>query len=205
MRELFFETSQELLQSLNDEALKLVSAALRLDPLAPDVLSDVGWYSYFARRYDDAIRLSSGTLARTPGFFWARRCLALSAMLKGDVAAAVPSLRDEMRGRGAPAERVSSLDVADPPGAVRAYWTWDLERRVASRGSPGASPADEAVARLALGDRDGALSALETAAEMRRGWILPFLGVDPFFDPLRSDPRFEHLLARIGLPPATPR
>ncbi|MBI3451199.1 MAG: winged helix-turn-helix domain-containing protein [Acidobacteria bacterium] len=189
----------------HDEALRLVGEALRLDPLAPDVLSDVGWYSYFARRYDDAVRLSRETLARTPDFFWAQRCLALSAMLKGDLAAAVPALRAEMLGRGAPPGSVAGLDGADPTAAVRAYWTWDLDRRVARRGKPGASPADEAVARLALGDREGAITALEAAVGMRAGWILPFLGVDPFFDPLRSEPRFERVLDRIGIGPAASR
>jgi serine/threonine-protein kinase len=182
----------------HDEALRLVNEALRLDPLSPGVLSDVGWYSYFARRYGDAILRSRETLSRTPGYFWAGRCIVLSAMLAGDPAAAVPVVRDEMKGRGAAPSILSALDAANAPAAVRAYWGWDLDRRLAHPGGSGGSPADVAVARLALGDREGALAGLEKAVNARWGWILPFLGVDPFFDTLRREPRFERLLDRIG-------
>jgi serine/threonine-protein kinase len=52
---------------------------------------------------------------------------------------------------------------------------------------------------MALGESDLALEELESSFETRTGWILPFLGVDPVFDPLREDPRFQDLLARIGM------
>jgi hypothetical protein len=50
-----------------------------------------------------------------------------------------------------------------------------------------------------LGDKDDAFQWLENAAEEHSGG-LAFLGVDPAADSLRSDPRFQALLRRMGLP-----
>jgi len=184
------------------EALRLVGEALKLDPLAPDVLSDVGWYSYFARRYDDAIERSVQTLRTSPHFFYAERCITLASMMRGDPARAIPTVREQMVSRRADPNDLRLLDDPDPAAALRAYWRWDREiqgRRV-SKGW--GSPSDVAVARLALGDREGALDALEEAVEGRNGWILPFLGVDPLFDAVRAEPRFRKIIERIGIVPA---
>jgi Flp pilus assembly protein TadD len=51
-----------------------------------------------------------------------------------------------------------------------------------------------------LGERDRAMDWLEKAAE-DRAFHLVYLKVRPEFAPLRSDPRFEGLLRRIGLAP----
>lgn len=51
---------------------------------------------------------------------------------------------------------------------------------------------------LGLGERRLALDALECAFENRSG-SMAFLRIDPLFDPLRGDPRFEELLNRVGL------
>lgn len=51
-----------------------------------------------------------------------------------------------------------------------------------------------------LGQKDQALQQLEKAYE-ERFYRLIFLGVDPVFDSLRGDPRFQELLRRVGLPP----
>ena len=48
-----------------------------------------------------------------------------------------------------------------------------------------------------LGDRDQAMNWLEKAYEER---FNPGVLLRPGFDPLRSDPRFENLVHRIGLP-----
>jgi hypothetical protein len=51
----------------------------------------------------------------------------------------------------------------------------------------------------ALGEKDRAFNWLEKAYE-KRDFFLPTLAVNPYMDPLRSDPRFQDLLRRIGLP-----
>ena len=53
-------------------------------------------------------------------------------------------------------------------------------------------------AHLGVGDKEEALADLEKAYSEHFG-ILATLKVDPGFDPLRSDPRFQDLLRRVGL------
>ncbi len=51
----------------------------------------------------------------------------------------------------------------------------------------------------ALGEADAAFEWLERAYQ-GRSLLLTTIRVDPGFDPLRSDPRFQDLLRRIGFP-----
>ncbi|HKM89228.1 MAG TPA: hypothetical protein VJX29_01335 [Candidatus Acidoferrales bacterium] len=51
---------------------------------------------------------------------------------------------------------------------------------------------------VGLGDHDQAMRWLEKAYEERIDYLV-FLNVEPMSDPLRSDPRFQQLLHRIGL------
>ena len=51
----------------------------------------------------------------------------------------------------------------------------------------------------ALGDKDEAFRLLEKAYEEHSS-NMPFLAVDPFWDGIRSDPRYADLLRRVGLP-----
>lgn len=53
-------------------------------------------------------------------------------------------------------------------------------------------------AYLAVGNKEEALAELEKAYSEHFG-IMTTLKVDPAFDPLRSDPRFQDLLRRVGL------
>ncbi|MGI9165599.1 MAG: TPR end-of-group domain-containing protein [Pyrinomonadaceae bacterium] len=52
---------------------------------------------------------------------------------------------------------------------------------------------------VALDDRDKAFEGLHKAFEVR-DWELFRLNADPYWTPLRDDPRFKELLKRVNLP-----
>ena len=52
---------------------------------------------------------------------------------------------------------------------------------------------------MRLGDQEETLKYLEKGFQERDG-RMAYLSVDPLYDPLRSDPRFQNLLRRMNLP-----
>jgi hypothetical protein len=60
-------------------------------------------------------------------------------------------------------------------------------------------PCFEAWVHVGLQDHAGALAALERAYDHDANWLVA-LKVDPFFDGLRSEPRFQGLLRSMNLP-----
>ena len=53
---------------------------------------------------------------------------------------------------------------------------------------------------LGLGDRDKAIEELEAALPIRES-DLTEINVEPHWDPLRTDPRFQNVVRRVGLSP----
>ncbi|MEZ4359146.1 MAG: hypothetical protein R3B48_03125 [Kofleriaceae bacterium] len=194
------------IQGRHDEAIASVRRALALDPAAPEVVSDVGWYYFFARRFAEAVEWSERTLGFEPRYAWAHRCVVLAHLELGDfVAAAAAAGREVQVRRGPEALRASLLAPRElrtktwrgswqanlaAARALHAYWRWDLDHVFGDVDN-------RAVARMGMGDLTGALTELERAAERHVGWLLPFLAVDPTFDPLRDDARFQALLAKV--------
>ncbi len=76
-------------------------------------------------------------------------------------------------------------------GAIRAYI--DAARR------EGVSPGWVAINYMNIGETDAAFAWLERAYS-ERDTVMVHLQANPLFDPLRSDPRFDDLLRRIGFP-----
>ena len=61
------------------------------------------------------------------------------------------------------------------------------------------SPAELAVLYVGLGDKEKALSVLEHAYAAH-DFQMGYLSVEPHYDSLRSEPRFQELVRKVGLP-----
>jgi pentatricopeptide repeat protein len=188
-----------LCQGRTEEALAQARRAQELDPLAVDNLQ-VGWILFQSRRYDEAIRelRTAATLTPDdPGALWylgfalcgaeqfheAIRALEKAASLT-DRSPGVLGVLVRAYARGG--RRTDALRVLD-----------EMKARSQKAYVP---PAAFLNAYLGLGDREEAFVWLGHAADERSD-ILQFLKVHPFFDPLRSDPRFAEYLRRANLAP----
>jgi DNA-binding winged helix-turn-helix (wHTH) protein len=149
-----------------------------------------------ARRYPEAIREAESLLASFPGARNARHFLARSLWMTGRFEGAVSEL-GRLWGASSEAARVLEFSwrEAGPRAAMKA-----LADHLAGRADAPTGNATEVAACYAIcGEPGAAFAWLERAFERRAPGLL-HVPVDPFFDPIRADPRIDDLCRRVGLP-----
>jgi TolB-like protein/Tfp pilus assembly protein PilF len=180
-----------------DEAVTWIRRARELDPVAVTGAS-VSWILFQAHRYDEAVREARGALALQPDSAFSLLTLGFALNANHQPAEAIAVL-----------ERALALSKGSPAVAgvlIRAYalagrrsdalrLLADLERRKSAGYVPSAAFVN---AYLGLGDNEQAFAALEQAVQEKSN-ILQFVKTHPYFDPIRSDPRFRSLVHRVGL------
>jgi TolB-like protein/DNA-binding winged helix-turn-helix (wHTH) protein/Tfp pilus assembly protein PilF len=190
----------ELLSALgrHREALAEIRQAQQLDPFSQIINTVNGDILRTAGQLDLAIEQLRNTLEIDPNFAHAHFHLGMTYLRKGAFTEAVsefqraatlsPSVADYKGGLGyayaRAGNRAEARKVLDElkERSKRTYISWFYIAAI----------------HAGLNEKDQAFACLEKAYEQREQG-LAVMNREPMFDPLRSDPRFEGLLHRMGL------
>jgi TolB-like protein/DNA-binding winged helix-turn-helix (wHTH) protein/Tfp pilus assembly protein PilF len=180
-----------------DEALKESEQARQLDPLSLIVAADNGAILYFSRQYDRAIEKWKSVREMDPDFL--RAHLIMGPYVE----------------KGMFAEALANNEWFRPKISAASYWSWrayiqgraghteDARRALNEllKVNAAHTPVDPIViaqAYAGLGEKAVALSWLEKAYAQRSDELVTFK-VNPSYDSLRGEPRFQELLRRLRL------
>jgi Flp pilus assembly protein TadD len=181
-----------------DEALEHIRKAHSLDPLSPIISTAVGRVLDFARRHDEAIEQIKKTIEQNSQFASAYFDLGVACLHKGafDEGKQALARLSELSG-----ERVRELIVVGGLHALRGERAEALAilQQLENLSVDGSYTAmGLAILHGALGNLDKAFELIEASYQEREP-ALVYLQVEPSFDPLRSDPRYHAMLAKMGL------
>jgi tetratricopeptide (TPR) repeat protein len=161
------------------------------------IATDRGAILYFARQYDRAIEQFQSVLEMDPSF--GRAHLGIDAyMQEGRFSEALARLEEWRRLAGDGTNIRSRLVYAYGRMGQRDKARAELRKLEAMNAAPPQDPVAMTMAYIGVGDNDAALSSMEKAYAERSN-LLTALKVEPVYDPLRENPRFQELLRHVGL------
>jgi len=180
-----------------DHAVLEIRRAQQLDPLSLNINTSAGWVFNYTRQYEQAMEQCRKALEIDPDYVSAHDCLGESYLAEGMSDQAIAEFRRAASG-GEPVRTV---------GLARAYGVMGkkAEARKVLEGLTKASkqsyfpPYLLGMIYVAMGENEQGLSRLEEAYTERDPYLV-HLKRDAAFDPIRSDPRFQDLLRRVGFP-----
>jgi TolB-like protein/tetratricopeptide (TPR) repeat protein len=182
-----------------DEALTLANRAVALDPSSVLANRDKAIILYLARRNDECIEQCKRTLEldryNAGVYLYLGRTYEQLGRSQDAVEAYLTPLTFSEQNR----DMVVALRAAAARGGPKAFWSLRLQYLLKE---PTPRTASVAAVYVLMGDHDRAMEWLERLYSNRGAQIVN-LKVHPVWDPLRADPRFQHLLERAGL--VTPR
>lgn len=178
------------------EAIAEMRRAESLDPLSLIISADMADVLLIARRYDEAIQQSRKTMEMDPQFAVAHYQLGQAFVQKHMYDKGIAELQTAVGFSGGNKTFRSALAYAYAASGRRNE-ALEILNDLKNRLNNGFSNASEiALIYVGLDEKDQALAWLEKAYGER---FNPSVLIRPCFDPLRSDPRFQDLLRRIGL------
>ena len=181
------------------EAVAEMKKAESLDPLSLIISADLAEELLIAHRYDEAIKQSRKTMDLDPLFAVAHYELGQAFVQKHMYNEAIAELQKAIALSGGSTAFTSNLAYAYAVSGMRNEAVKILND-LKNRSNHAVSNAPEiALVYVGLDEKDQAMAWLEKAYAER---FNPGVLLRPAFDPLRSDPRFQDLLRRIGLKPA---
>jgi len=169
--------------------------AIELDPLNSFFQSALAYYLYHARRYDDAIVQIRKTLELDPTSTLARHLLGCCLLWKGDTAGAIAEFqRSKIVVTGAWYQGLLGHAYAISGDRPKAEQMLRELEEMAKHQYVNSSAF--AAIYLGLGEKEKALDWLDVAYENQESacWLLK---VDPIYDSVRNEPRFQALVQKV--------
>ena len=178
-------------------AVKEMKLALDLDPLSQYVNANMAWIYLFVKDYGSASEQARKTLELFPDSLLAWWGLGLSELCRSRFAEAIAAL-EKAAAISPDAISIAYLGSAQARTG-RADIALSLLQNLLSRSErEHVPPRCFVFLYAALGEQDRAFEWLEKAYETHDTGLF-WLRVMPLYDPLRSSPRFNEMLRRVGL------
>ena len=177
-----------------DESIAERKVAVELDPLSASPNFELGLAYFFTKDYARAIQQLQRALELEPGFPAAFQMLLIAYSLNGQLDVALAKIQEASEDISLSSAGQIYAWAGRRDDAMRVFEKLELRSRQGY-----ISATAFAFIYAALGDNDKAIDYLEKGYE-ERAFQMQFLKIDPRWDKLRDDPRFQELLKKIGLP-----
>jgi tetratricopeptide (TPR) repeat protein/TolB-like protein len=179
-----------------EEAIAEIKTALEIDPNSLMYQLNNGRILYQARHYDEAILQLKRLIEVNQDYPLAYGWLLLVYEMKGDSAQAYESFKKFQK--RIYSEHIELFQKTYETSGWQAVRQKSFELNKVNDQMPSANYYAMARQCALMGDKEQAFAYLNKAIEKRQGQMC-MLNVDPPFDILRADPRFDELVRRVGL------
>jgi eukaryotic-like serine/threonine-protein kinase len=181
-----------------DEAMAEINRAQELEPLSIIIDRDVAWHLFFQQKYDEAIAHLEQTLARDSTYAPARSLLARALAERGRYSEALEHLRLAAPGmtRGVNLSFIAYVQARSGDTRAADATMAQVEKLRSGEFVP---PYYDALVYTAEGRSRKALDALDRAYREQDSTLVGLM-IDPRFERLRSEPRYQELVKRMHFP-----
>jgi adenylate cyclase len=185
-------------QGRHEEAMSELTKAARLDPLTPIVSANIGDELQRTGHHAEAEEQYRSVLKDAPRFAYAHARLGLTLLKESKYEEAIDELQKSVQ--------LSEDDTGLLPDLIYAYWTAgrkddaerSLEKLELKSKQEFVSSVTLAKANASVGRNDRAIEQLRRAIDERSSQLRPNMN-EPQFEQLRSDPRFQSMLVKVGV------
>jgi len=187
------------LQGRFDEAIAECNRAHELDPLGSIYNSDIARIYYYAGKIDETLRMAQYAFTVEPNYRPAMGTMALALERSGLLDSSVVWVSKSSTRTGTDYEGLPEMFMTKPK-PYKQYWKEVLERTLRDEKEKHFSRMSMAILYMRNNDSENALKALTQGYEAREGNMV-YVNVEPMFDPLHGDPRFQRIIAGMKLEP----
>jgi serine/threonine-protein kinase len=182
-----------------EEAIELTRRAEQQCPIDVLIAGHVGLQLFWARRYDEAVAQLEKALEMEENFPPANYVMGWTHLAAGDYDQALKFASRASELSGHTSARRTQVGCVHAAMGQRAEAEEILRGLKKERGEQYVSAADIALLESYLDNADAAFEWLDRALQERSAW-LSHLKVDPIWDRLSRDARFDVIVRRAGIP-----